>query len=279
MRCVIGSTDPNTVIDLGTSGNTNVRGYYRPNGGGKTAVHPTAGSFSKTIALAMLGTSNVANVLPGSYSATHTRGGDGKAVDELCIYSGGMYEASSPVMGCSFPPQATSGTGNIGLLLASAIIDQGWATRVILINFGIGGSTFADWASTTGLGKNIGIANRLAIARGLTISAWWAHIGENDHATADCATPLASVITNVRAVSSAPIFIPKASWLTGSTDTTVQAAQDGAVNHGNGVWAGNNADSINNAGRQDTTHFNDAGATTYVSDAITALGLYGAPFE
>jgi hypothetical protein len=275
----ISIADPNAVFDTRISGNTDVTGYYKLSAHGKTQVHPTAGGFSKTIVLAMFGTSNLANALPAAYSPTHTRAGDGKAVDELCIYNGGVYEASSPVMGCSFPPQATSGLGNMGLLLGSAIIDAAWSvTRVVLINFAIGGSTFGSWADTTNLGKNIGIANRLAVSRGLPITAWWAHIGENDHATADCATPLASVITNIRAVSSAPIFIPKASWLVGVTDVTVTAAQDGAVNHGNGVWAGNNADAIDGTGRQDNTHFDDDGAATYVSAAITALGLYGAPF-
>lgn len=279
MQLAFGIADGNIVPELGFVGGTDVRGYYRPDGGGKTQVHPTDGGFSKTVTLAIFGTSQVCNVLPTSYSATHSRGGDGKAVDELNIYSGGVYVASDPVGGAAFPPIATTGLGNLCTFLASSIIDQSWSvTRVVVIAFGVGGSTFSNWADTTGLGKRIAIANRRATAVGLTISAWIPHIGENDNLTVDCATPLAAVIANIRAVSAAPIFIPKASWLAGVTNATVTAAQTGAVNHGNAVWAGPDLDTLDNTKRQDTTHFNDAGRTSALPLWITKLGLFGAPF-
>lgn len=277
---LIARADPNVVPELGFVLSTDVRGYYLPNSHGKTQVHPTDGGFSKTITLAVFGTSMVTNILPTSYVATHSRGGDGKAVDELCIYNGGCYVASDPIMGPSFPPQATAGLGNPGTFIASSIVDQGWATRVVLISFGVGGSMFSHWANPDGLGKRIGIAYRLAAARGLSIDAWLAHLGENDNGitpTGAATTSLNAMIGLIRDVSAAPIFIPTASWL-GAPDSNITIAERSVVSASNFVIQGFNSDSIDGTGRQDGTHFNDAGRALYVAGTIATFASYGAPF-
>lgn len=230
---------------------------------------------SNNITLVFFGQSNFSNVNPTTFTPVNG------AVYNFSPVDGAIYANGSPTIGTS--TGEPKGYGCTALRIADTLITNGNAGSVVVADSAIGGTTISPtWASDA----NHVISGTFAALKlqNLTPAAVLFGQGESDTgggtSQAAYAASLTSFIANVRATGYAgPIFIAHQSWNAGATSTNVTNAQDAAVNHPSGIWAGPNADSITGTSRQaDNTHFNDAGAATYAAAWITALHAFGAPF-
>lgn len=255
--------------------------------GGKTARSVEINTGIKNLVLIVAGQSNYQNVAPSAYTPTNA-----SAIDNFNVYDGGMYAAADPLLGASWMGTTLGGVGsnpspgNIGTRVADLLITNGKFDRVILVPVAVGGTSVDMWA--TGI-----VSNRITTAmarlesRGITpgmtnvtFAVIWGQ-GESDSGTsqADYTSRLNTVISNAAAAGfSGRWFINKQTWLAGSTNATVQAAQD-AIPNGSTIFAGANADSLNAMNRYaDNTHFNDTGMAALATLVYNAMHASGAPY-
>lgn len=229
-------------------------------------------SLDGAAVILIAGQSNVANVVLTPYVPVSTK------VYNLNIYDGAVYKATDPLLGCSTNVVA----GNFAGRLADKAISAGPLAKVVLANVAIDGTAISQWNALTNYGNRIIVALARLRARGLEPAAILWGQGESDHGTSQVSYQgaLTTIIGLTRAVGCvAPWFIAKQTWLAGTVDTNVQAAQLAIVDHVLGIWAGPNADSLNAANRAvDNTHWNDAGSDAYAALWLTALQAYGPPF-
>ena len=202
------------------------------------------------------GQSNICNTIDTAYFPINAA-----KIDNLNVYSGGLYAGADPLLGCS---NMSSRVGNTMTRLADKLITAGKYGRVILVTVGMGSTTVGMWASS--LYPRIVVAHRRCLAVGLTPSAVLWHQGENDTTAgtseASYQASLSSIISTVRAAGvSAKWVVAQASYIGGVTSSAVLAAQ-AAVVDGSTIFAGPNTDVVGSAGRVDNTHFNSSGADT-----------------
>lgn len=246
---------------------------------GKAMVASTFGAG--TIFLLVVGQSNVCNVGPTTYVVTNT----GKVLTfNLC--DGATYTAVGPMLACSTQFAGGIPFGrNFAPVLADLLINAGKATKVGIACIGVGSTFVAGWQSLNPSTRIQAIYNRLT-ARSIVPSAILWGQGESDTGAGttqtDYQNSLTAVIASFRTVgfsSSIPFFVAQQTWFGGATSAGIRAAQAAVVNHGSGIWAGPDSDTLNAGNRQaGNTDFNDAGVDAYAALWQTALGLYGAPF-
>lgn len=251
------------------------------NSNGRTRVSSTSISGT-TLTLLLAGQSLITNCVNGTYAPTNS------TVFNFNIQDGGIYKAQDPLLGCTgYHPNLPGNpwpTGHFANRLADKLINAGTATNVILVPLGVGGSNIFDWQVGGGNNPRIAATAARLASVGLTPDAFMWEQGEsNNNGTTQSsyAGGLSSLISTVQSAwPTKPIFIATASFINGTVSSAVQAAQAAAVNHGAGIWAGANADSLGSSCRQsDQTHWN----SSLGSDAIaglwqTALHAFGAPF-
>lgn len=255
--------------------------------GGKTVRSATINTGIRNLVLIVAGQSNYQNVAPSAYTPTNA-----SAIDNFNVYDGGMYAAADPLLGASwmYTTLGQSGSnpspGNIGTRVADLLITNGKFDRVILVPVAIGGTSVSMWA-TGSLSNRITTAMARLESRGIvpgmtnvTFAVIWGQ-GESDSGTsqADYTSRLNTVISNAAAAGfSGRWFINKQTWLAGTTNATVQAAQD-AMPNGSTIFAGANADSLNATNRYaDNTHFNDTGIAALATLVYNAMHASGAPY-
>lgn len=243
----------------------------------KTLSSQTLNNGIRNCILLIAGQSNACNNAPSAYTPTNT----GK-VDCLNPYNGAIYAQIDPMLGCSSPASLGIGNGCFAGRLADKLINASLFDRVIICNVAVNGTSAADWVNL--------YPNRLSTAlarlsyRGMTPTAILWSQGEKDNVLSTAQAAYQSSMTTVIGATrtagySGPWFIPQQTWDAGSTSSTIQAAQAALVNHGSGIWAGPNADSLNATNRQsDNTHWNDTGSDAYAGLWLTALQAFGAPF-
>lgn len=226
---------------------------------GLTQVAGTLTSGESTAVLLMLGQSlGGCNTSYGAYSPVNSKN------HFLNIYNGGVYQwINGPV----------PGTDNTRYCLLARIGDKlitaGTYTRVIGIPIGKSGSAAADWAAGGSFNHRITVAVKRAQSLGLTITKvlWDQGVADALGSTTQVAyqNSLTSIKETARAAGcNAPILVALQGWGSGglgSNSTNVRAAQ-AAVVDGVDFFAGPDTDTINNASRQDGTHYNATGANT-----------------
>lgn len=288
-----GSLAPSDPYDLTGSDthNANGNGAYAPNGvypgfsntNGRVQVDPTLVGGQSTLVILVAGQSNCCSVSPSAYTATN-------ALSQcLNIYNGGVYKMKDPLLGSSHTP--TSGNpplcGSWVSRLGDKLIAGGVAARVIMVPCGMAGSWIGDWdpaVSPINNYQRILVALRRCATAGLTPSAIIWHQGENDGGSGTSSATYQAVFNRIVAQSridgyAGPWFVDTVTWGPGVAYPTIQAAQAAVVNHGAGIWAGANADSLDNTFRQpDQGHFTDAGMDAVASLVVTALHAFGPPF-
>lgn len=252
---------------------TSVESYYsRP----QTLANPTQYPATGRGVLVFFGQSNLSNVNPTTYVPVNS------TVFIFSVVDGSIYTNSSPTIGTS-TSSAVAGIGCTAIRIADTLITNGNFTSVIVVDSAIGGTTVSPYWSSDSLGM-IRVTFAQLTAQGLTPNAVIYGQGESDTGAgtsqAAYTSGLASFISNVRTAGYVgPIFVAHESWNLGSTSSNVTNAQDAAVNHSSGIWAGPNSDTLGSGDRQsDNTHFNDTGAPLYAGLWITALHAFGAPF-
>jgi hypothetical protein len=275
------TNDPYLMPEISASG-SQISGFRNTNG--RTQVDCTLSATDTNLVLVTLGQSTMAANAPTAYVPTNAK------VHTYNPYDGGCYVSRDPQLGSSqvAMPNMIIGPGHVFGRIGDKLISAGPATRVIGANIAIDATFVADWAAGGSVNGRIGVlANRLKSAPfgigGVSAVLW--QQGESDcvagTSQASYAASLASVIATLRnAGFTAPIFIAHTTWVSGSTcPSTVGAAQDAAVNHGAGIWAGPNSDSLGAGSRlSDNIHFSDAGNDSLAALWQAALHAYGAPF-
>jgi hypothetical protein len=254
--------------------------WANPNG----KVPVDVSTLTSPIVGILVGQSLATNCVNGTYSPT------GGTAYNFSITNGGTYQASDPLMGCTGwhnLPANPWPTGSWFTRLPDKIKARSITRPVILVPIGVGGSNVYDWQSPT-LGTGGGnfarfavTAKRLAVA-GLTPSFVYWQQGESNNGNttqAQYTTALNSVIAGIRAQwATVPILIAISTYINGSADANVAAAQAAAVNNPSGIYAGANGDSLTGTNRQsDNTHWSTTGADAYAGLADTALhnaGIY-----
>lgn len=251
-----------------------------------------------TIVVVVIGQSNTTNVTPALYVPTNRIG-----VINFNIGNGGFYRANSsggaidPLLGCTgFAPNLPNPwpNGNWIGQLADQLITAGKATNVVIVPIGVGGSFVADWAAGGSNNPRITVAHARMVTAGLTPNAIIYGQGESDNGAtsqANYTTRGNSMITTLRSFwgTGIPILINSESYIATLTDSNITNAQAAMVNHGNGVWAGANADSLvgnicgaganTNCRQSDNTHWSVAGAYSISAAEVTALHATGvSPF-
>jgi len=242
-----------------------------------TLTNPIVGIFA--------GQSLTTNCVNGTYTPT------GGTAYNFSITNGGTYVASDPLMGCTGWHNLPSNpwpTGSWQTRLPDKIKARSITRPVILVPIGVGGSNVRDWQNPSlGGGGNFSrwavTAKRLAVA-GLTPSFVYWQQGESNtgDTQAAYAAGLSSVITDgIRAQwATVPILIAISTYINGSADANVAAAQAAAVNNPAFIYAGANGDSLTGTTyrQSDLTHWNSAtGSDAYAGLADTALhnaGVY-----
>lgn len=208
-------------------------------------------------------------------------------IDVLNVYDGAIYNmGSDALVGCD-RFQGDSRKGNLIPRVADTLITNGKFDRVILVPLAISGTSANDWANGV-LSNRIPVAMARLSARGITTSSTgvtfcieWG-LGETDNiigtSQANFQTWTTTVRTNaVAAGFSGRFFVPQETWNAGSTSATIRAAQAALVDNTN-FFSGGDLDTLNNASRQDTTHFSDAGAASAATLIYNAMHASGAPY-
>lgn len=285
------SNDPNSLAVLApfVAGDPNINyfpDWNNPNGKELVDLSTLTG---KTLVIVVISQSNGTNVMPTLYTPTNRLG-----VLNFNFCDGGTYRAPvgkpvDPLLGCSgnvsFGLPSPWPNGNWPGVLADNLITAGIANNVIVAPMGVGGSYVADWASGGSNNPRIGVMARRLTVAGLTPSAVLYNQGESDNGHTLQAAYTASGNSMIAACksfwSSAPIFIAQMSYINDLTDANVTNAQAALVNHGSGVWAGPNGDSLTFAGgyrQSDKTHWSTTGGAAFAAAWKTSLAAYGAPF-
>lgn len=226
---------------------------------GLTQVNPNIVAGETTAVILAAGQSTIANSGNGTYAKTNSK------IHCLNMYSGGMYSAVNPLLGCT-------GIGeNFLLRLADKMITAGKYQRIILVPLAVGSTLITNWGTGGFANERLAVAARRVLALGLAPTYFLFQHGEQDSAAgtlqAAYAAGLTSVVSTIRTVlATTPIYISQTSLQNNTTSATVRAAQAAAV--GGTVFAGPDTDTLTGGtNRQvDGTHFTTAGA-----DAVAGL--------
>lgn len=254
------------------------------NTNGRVQVDHTLDPSERTLVIVGCGQSNIASCDNSTYNASSAK------VENFNIYDGGVYQARRPLLGASAGISLT-GTPGIGgcwlTRLGDKLISDDIADRVILVPNAVGATSIQNWvpgllAYPGSVANRIDVTCKRLIAAGLTPDAIFWQQGESNHGTSQAlyAGWLAEVIAAYKSYfPSTPFFVGTSTYMGGVTDSNVQAACAAAVDHGAGIWAGGNSDTLTSGYRQaDDIHFDATGADACADLWKTALAAYGAPF-
>lgn len=261
---------------------------------GKTLTSQTVNTGIRNLVMIVIGQSLCEGIVTSAYTPTNTT-----ALDNLNNADGAIYRAADPLLGTTYSIAAGvpySGPGNPYLRVADTLVTNGKFDRVILVPLCIGATLVSDWAPGGKFSNNFQVAmNRLAdkgIVAGtnVTFVGIWAQ-GTTDavNGTSQSAytTSLNAFIAASRTSGFAALwFVNTESWTGAAVVTAIQNAQVAVINHGSGIWAGANQDTLTGTAcsgvacriAKDNLHWSDAGSASLAAAVVTALGLSGAPF-
>jgi len=274
------TNDPYSLVPLYpkvTGGATNQTFPDYDNPSGKTAVDVS--TLTNPIVGVFVGQSLNTNCVNATYTPT------GGTAYNFSITNGGLYVAKDPLMGCTgYHPNLPSNpwpTGAWETRWPDKVVARGISRPCVIVPIGVGGSNARDWISGGGNYDRFAVTKRRLDKAGLTASFIYWQQGESNFGDTQVAyaSALSGAISGIRAQwASTPILIAVSTYINGSADANVAAAQAAAVNNPSGIYAGANGDSLTGANRQsDSTHWSATGADAYAGLADTALhnaGIY-----
>jgi hypothetical protein len=229
---------------------------------------------ANTAVIMLFGDSTCSNVVNSFYTPTQTLN------ENFNVYTGGQYPTSEPVLGCNINSGNLS-SGCYFSRVADNLRAAATFSRVILVPFGVGGSLFADYAAGGAINGRIAAAYRRIQTAGLTAGHvyWYFQCGANDKnagvSQASATASLNSIISTIRGLSSANIFIPTHSNFGLATSAGIQAAQAAVIDNVS-VFTGGNMDSLagSSSNYWDNTHFNATGAAAAATLAANAIAAH-----
>lgn len=260
-----------------TSEHANQTGYRDTKG--RTSRSAAINPAERTLVLINAGQSNSINITPSPMTLTNA-----SVIDNMNVYDGGIYD---PGTGRLLGTQ-DAGYGAIVAEVADLLITNNRFDRVIIVPVGISGTPISVWDNGGVLVDRIPLAVRRLASRGIvpgmtgvTFALLWMQ-GEADKSGGTPQATYEASWANVKANAiaagfSGRMFVCTETYSLSTTSATIQAAQ-AAVRDGVTVFDGGNLDSLDDTNRQDTTHFNDAGALAAATLIEAAMHASGAPF-
>lgn len=245
---------------------------------GRSVRSATINPSDSTLVLINAGQSNSINITPSAITLTN-----GSVIDNFNVYDGGLYDAAGRLLGTQ-----DAGYGAIVAKVADLLVTNGRFDRVIVVPVGISGTPISIWDNGGILADRIPLAMRRLASRGIvpgmtgvTFGLLWMQ-GEADKSGGTPQATYEASWANVKANAiaagfSGRMFVCTETYSLSTTSATIQAAQAG-VRDGVTVFDGGNLDSLDDTNRQDTTHFNDAGALAAATLIEAAMHASGSPF-
>jgi len=225
---------------------------------GKTE-RPVVRSDVNTLVLLVFGQSNAINIAPSTTFVASS------GTENFNFYNGKSYVAVDPLLGCE-----SAGVGCFATKLASSMVDNALAQRVVVANMAIGATKIADWAPGGFLAERPRFAIRQMLQAGIPPDFVLCMQGESDNVAG---TSAASYSASQRAVvaelrkngCSAPYFISLTTKYENITTgyATVRQGQGDACSDELGIFQGPDTDTLGDSYRFDGTHFTDAGNTAH----------------
>lgn len=218
------SDDPFPMPEL----NPSVFGSGRKDTTGWTLTQSTIAAPSTTKKILLLGQSNNANSCDTpAYTVQNPT-----TVNVLNPYDGGIYQGRDPVLGC------TDTKSSLMMPLGDRLINQAKATRVILCNVAVGGTTFALWAPSHSSQLFLRIKTGILRfrARGLEPDFILIGQGESDVEAGSSSTVVRdgiwAIVDGIRAAPiscNAPVYVGLYTVLGGTQSNTVRTGITNAV--------------------------------------------------
>jgi hypothetical protein len=236
--------------------------------GSKAVRDPRIVAGENTFVAIAAGQSNISNSGATAYTPTNST-----KVDQINIFDGGTYAAVDPLLGCD------GATGNVLSRLGDKLINAGVFARCIFIPIAISGTSITSWISSGSLNQLIILANKRALAVGLTPTAvLWAQgetDGQNGMAQATYENHFNGLVTQIHGLGyTAPWFVAQSTLQSNTTNAAIRAALAAVVN-GSTKRAGPDTDTLTGGtNRVDGTHFTATGAdsaATLWKNAIDAV--------
>jgi hypothetical protein len=266
------SYDPFLILGeyLGQSG-------YR-NTTGRTKRSLAINSSDSTLVLLNAGQSNAMNVVPSPVTLTNA-----SVIDNFNVYDGGLYDSNGLMLGTDIGGQST-----IVQRVADLLVTNGRFDRIIVAPLAISGTPIAIWGNGGVLADRIPLAMRRLASRGIVPGMtgvtfallWMQGEADNSNGTSQGAYEASFGQIKANAISagfSGRIFVTTETHDASITSSAIQAAQ-AAVRDNVTVFDGGNLDSLDDSYRQDTIHFNDAGAAAAATLIEAAMHASGSPF-
>jgi hypothetical protein len=255
-------------------------GYTNTNG--QTVVSSVPSAPTTIAVIIYVGQSLIENSVNGTYTTTHA----GSLIFNM--YDRGTYPCKQPVLGTSWAGPGWSANlspngNNIICQIEDDLIAAGTYTSVIIEDIAIGGTMCLDWNTGGKINKRIQVAVGQLAAQHLTPATGFTgdffvvwHQGESSGAEAGYAACLQNIaaLFSAAGTGTSRFFIPQAeSWSSGAVQSSVVSGQAAALAACSSLTcrAGSNWDSLGNADRQDTTHFNQTGAASGASLDATVI--------
>lgn len=191
------------------------------------------------------------------------------------IYNGGLYTSAEPLLGCQ-TNSADPTSGCFFTRVADSLITGSVYTRVIIVPIAVGGSLFADWASTGAVNGRFAVTAARLTAAGLPPTAVYCMLGANDSnagvTQAAATNSLVDIISTIRTLWTCPVFVARHSIFGLVASSAVQAAQNAVLDTPNRIYTGGDMDSLTAGGNYwDNTHFNATGAAAAAALAVAAI--------
>lgn len=202
--------------------------------------------------LLTFGQSNSANFGESRYNA-------GEAVTNFSLHDGKCYRTEDPLFG------ADGNGGSPWGRLGDRLIESGAFDRVLVVPFGIGGTTLREWTTGGRLHPRVEHAARELQQAGITPTHVLWHQGEDD---ARYRTPKKAYITMFTAMVdalrsygvNAPVFPAVASICRDQGSDSIRAAQRDLPRSIAGVYPGADTDTLSDMNdRHDLCHFSEQG--------------------
>lgn len=221
------------------------------------------------------GQSNQANFMVDLHSPTSPN------CHMLNVFSGAMYRAQEPIVGCNGGlPGGSNPYGCCLSRLGDKLIAAGWCTRHIIACCAAGGTNSNQWANGD-CTQRLRVTARRLLTRDLPPAAVVRHLGESDQTQGFSAAQVEDNIhTEVDVLRSEGIACPIIVCIVARSSTAavgsaaylaVRAGQNAAVDPSRGIYLGFDTDTIGSGGRHDDLHWNASGADTFMTGLTTNI--------
>lgn len=238
---------------------------------GRIRVSPRIQRDEKTLIIATIGQSNIANSVEWQTQGKHAPSNADK-VQNFNFINGGLYLAQDALMGCH-------GDGaNMATWLGDFLVDRDLCSRAIFAPIAVSSSHSSQWAIGGDCNHRIHVLARRFLSVGYRPDFIIWHQGEADSgcATEVTRTNMQSMVDTVRAVGfSCPMFICQTSWTEdGRLHDAPRAAQRAIVDNNNGIYLGADTDVLGSEYRPDNQHFSREGAAVFAEAMFEKIAAY-----